>query len=495
MTAEIRMKGLFYIIAGTTLFRLVYVNFVPLVPEEAYYWKYARHLALSYFDHPPLTAYIIAFFTWLGGDNVISVRLGAVILSAALMILIYAIARRLFANPRWALLAVLTANCTILFSLGSVVITPDTPLLFFWALAIYGLVRLRESDSRRWWYVTGLAVGLGLLSKYTAVLLIPGIFIYLLLSSEQRKWLVTLHPYAALTVALLVFSPVIMWNYRHDWASFAFQLPSRFSQGFRLRPGYAIQLFFTQLGLLTPFIFLLAVVGWLASGWRGILKSNGRYALLFWVACPVFVVFGLSSLTRLVKMNWLAPAYIPSVIAGIAWMNSSAGVWPERFRRWFKPGLILGLVFVVFAHLLPFISLSSMPSYDTWTGWKEIASRIMQIKEEMGPETFIFGDDYQIPSEITFYTPNHQVTYSGEIIGQEGLQYDYWTDTGDLVGRNAIFVRSKAPRIRDIDRLKTHFDSIQEDDRLEIVRHNHLVKVFYIYRCYGYKGAHADGTS
>ena len=47
---------LFYLIAAITIFRLIYINFVPLVPQEAYYWKYAKHLALSYFDHPPITA-------------------------------------------------------------------------------------------------------------------------------------------------------------------------------------------------------------------------------------------------------------------------------------------------------------------------------------------------------------------------------------------------------------------------------------------------------
>jgi 4-amino-4-deoxy-L-arabinose transferase-like glycosyltransferase len=481
-------RNLIYLVTGTTLFRLIYVNFVPLVPEEAYYWKYAKHLALSYFDHPPLTAYIIAFFTWLGGDSVPAVRLGAIILSAGLAILLYAIVNRLFANPRWAFLTVLMASCTVLFSMGSVVITPDTPFLFFWALSVYSLVRLQESDNWRWWYAAGLSVGLGLLSKYTAILIVPGILIYLVVSPTQRKWLLSPHPYGGLAVALLVFGPVIVWNYTNGWASFVFQLPSRFSQGFHLRYDFALQLLITQLGLLTPFIFLLAIIGWLEIGRRGMRTRDAKYSLLFWIACPVYVVFTLSSLTRLVKMNWLAPAYVTSIIAGIVWLNSAPTTWSDRFRRYFKPGLVVGLTLVVVAHLLPLVPVSPTPKYDTWSGWKEMASRVMRIQKEMGADTFIFGDGYQIPSEITFYTPNHEPTYSGEIIGKEGLQYDYWTNTAALVGKNAIFVRSDALRVRDIERLRKHFDVVEEDAPLEIVRHNRVVRIFYICRCYGYRG-------
>jgi 4-amino-4-deoxy-L-arabinose transferase-like glycosyltransferase len=481
-------RGLIYLVTGTTLLRLVWASLVPLVPQEAYYWKYARHLALSYFDHPPLTAYIIAFFTWVGGDRILSVRLGAIALAAGLAVLLYAIVNRLFGRPRWAFLTVLAANCTVVFSIGSVIMTPDTPLMFFWALTVYSLVRLQKSDAWRWWYVAGLAVGLGLLSKYTAILIVPGILMYLLLSRTQRKWLLTPHPYSALGVALLLFVPVLVWNYNHDWASFMFQFPQRFSHVVRLRLDFTLQLFLTQLGMLTPYIFFLAVIGWLEIGRRALRDNDAGYSLLFWSACPVYVVFTLSSLFRLVKMNWLAPAYVTSLIAGIVWLNSAPTRWSEGFRRCFKPGLILGVAIVLLAHLLPLEPVLPVRPFDTWSGWKELASRVMSIKLQMGGDAFIFGDDYQIPSEITFYTPDHEPTCSGEILGREGLQYDYWTDTGALIGRNGIFVTDKALGVRGIGALGEHFDVVEEDAPLEIVRHNRVFRIFYIYRCYGYKG-------
>ena len=479
---------LFYLIAAITFFRLIYINFVPLVPQEAYYWKYAKNLALSYFDHPPMTAYIIAFFTWIGGDHVFFIRLGSILISIGLMLLIYSIVTRLFENQKWGIQTLLAINCTVLFSIGSTIITPDVPLLFFWALIVYSLARLRETDHWKWWYLAGVALGFGLLSKYTAILIVPGIFIYVILSKTQKKWLLTIHPYLALIIAFLIFAPVIFWNYQHDWASFFFQSSNRFSKMIRFRPEFFLQLIGSQLGMLTPYMFLLIFVGWSRIGILSFKEHNEKYSLLFWIAFPTFFIFILSSFRSLVKMNWLAPAYITSLIAAIVWMNSSGTTWSSRFKKWFKPGLIIGLVIVLFMHLLPVIPIFPMRRGDTWTGWQQLADRVLEIKNEMGKDTFIFGNEYKVPSEITFYTPNHETTHSGEIIGEKGLQYDYWTNISDLIDKNAIFVTSDFERYRNIDNLKKHFQTVEEEPPLKIIYHNKVFRIFYFYRCYGYKG-------
>ena len=479
---------LFYLIAAITIFRLIYINFVPLVPQEAYYWKYAMHLALSYFDHPPMTAYIIAFFTWIGGDHVFFIRIGSIILSTGLIILLYSITQRLFRNQKMAIVTVLAINCTVIFSIGSIIITPDVPFLFFWALIVYSLVRLQESHHWKWWYLAGASLGFGLLSKYTAVLIVPGIFVYILLSRSQRKWLLTIYPYSGLLLALFIFSPVIIWNYQHDWASFLFQSSNRFSQMIRLRFDYFFQLIGSQLGMLTPYIFILVLVGWIQIGILSFKERNEKYSLLFWIALPVYFVFTLSSFRSLVKMNWLAPAYITSIIASIEWIQSAQTKWSNRFKKIFKPGLILGLIIVVFMHLFPIFPLFPSRKGDTWTGWQELSEKVVEIKVEMGEDTFIFGHEYKIPSEITFYTPNHESTYSGEIIGEKGLQYNYWTNFDELIGKNAIFVTSNAQRYRKIDRIRKYFDLIEEEVPLKIIHRNRVFRIFYLYRCYGYKG-------
>ena len=481
-------KNIILFISLITLFRLIYINFVPLVPQEAYYWKYAKNLALSYFDHPPMAAWTIALFTAIGGDHVFFIRLGSVLYALGMLILLYRIGLELFGDRKIAFLTIIAINCTVLFSIGATIITPDVPLLFFWTLIVYFLVKLKNTGLTKYWYFAGIALGFGLLSKYTALLIVPGIFFYILLDKKQRHWLGTIHPYLSVLIAGIIFLPVIIWNYQHDWASFMFQSASRFSKMKHFRLDYLGQLIGSQLGMLTPYLFFFIIGGWIFAGKKAFKEKDSKFGLLFWVSLFVYGVFTFSSLRSLVKPNWMAPAYVTSIIAAIVWVQSGGTKTALWFKKYFKAGLILGLVIVIFMHLLPLYPIIPIRKGDTWTGWKELARRIEHERAEMGEETFVFGHEYKIPSEITFYTKNHLPTHCGEIIEEKGLQYTFWTNIDELIGKDAIFVTSDAQRYRAIDRMRKYFEKIEEDEPLVIKHHGKVFREFYIYRCYGYKG-------
>jgi dolichol-phosphate mannosyltransferase len=120
--------------------------------------------------------------------------------------------------------AALLMNISLLGSVGSIIATPDGPQALFWAWAIYFVYKAVNGEGGYIWYLTGVMLGLGLLSKYTMILLAPCVLMFLLASAEGRKWLFRKEPYLALLLGLLIFSPVILWNARHDWVSFAFQI-------------------------------------------------------------------------------------------------------------------------------------------------------------------------------------------------------------------------------------------------------------------------------
>ncbi len=481
-------KKIISLVASITLFRLIYIVFMPIVPQEAYYWKYAKNLALSYFDHPPIAAYTIAFFTWLGSDSSFFIRLGSVFYSLGLMILLYLITRRMFQSYKIALWTVVVINCTVLFSIGSTVITPDVPLLFFWTLIVYAMVRLIESNHWKWWYLAGAGLGFGMLSKYSAILIVPGILMFIVLTANQRRWLATIHPYFAVILAVLIFSPVIIWNYQHEWASFMFQSSDRFSQMKRLRLDFFFQLIGSQLGMLTPYVFFLLLAGWIGIGKLSFKENDYRYRLLFWIAFPVYFVFTLSSFRSLVKMNWLAPAYITSVIAGVVWLDNNVSKISRGFKKLFVPGIVLGLLIVVFMHLVPLIHIVPLKKGDTWSGWDELAQRIEILKEKYGEDTFVFGHEYKVPSQITYYTSNYLTTHAGEIFGANGLQYNFWTDTEKLLGKDAIFVTSDFDRFRNFKKLNLHFEKIEPLEELEVSHNDNVYRTFYLYKCYNYKG-------
>ena len=474
-------------VAALAALRMLYIQWIPIVPQEAYYWKYAKHLALSYFDHPPMAAYTIALFTWIGGDTPFFIRIGSVLYAIGTMVLIFQIAKKL-SGSSVALRVILCMACTILFSVGATVMTPDVPFIFFWTLIVYFLHQVRTTMQARWWYGAGAALGFALLSKYTAVLIVPGIFLYLLFSSRNRKWLGSVHPYLSLGLALLIFSPVILWNAQNDWASFLFQSSRRMAEMKPIRLDYFFQLVASQLWMLTPYIFGLIFTGFYQLGRTGLKKKNDDYSFLFWISAPTIIVFVLSSFRSLVKMNWLAPAYITLLIGSISWLFNEETRLAVSLRKWFKPGLVIGLILVLFTHFLPLYPIVPIRRGDTWTGWKELAVRVTQLKMEMGPDTFVFGHEYKIPSEITYYTMPHMQTHSAEVIGKNGLQYRFWTDTDSLLGRDAIFVTSDAQKFKHTGILERHFTHIEKADSLAIIHHGKPFRIFYFYKCYDYQG-------
>ena len=103
------------------------------------------------------------------------------------------------------------------------------------SIALDPAARKASAPPLRPWVWVGLAWGGAMLSKYHGVFLPMGTALFLLLHRPARRWLAHPGPYLAQCVALLVFSPVIIWNATHEWASFLFQ-GGRAVGGATLRP-------------------------------------------------------------------------------------------------------------------------------------------------------------------------------------------------------------------------------------------------------------------
>jgi hypothetical protein len=202
----------------------------------------------------------------------------------------------------------------------------------------------------------------------------------------------------------------------------------------------------------------------------------------------VYAVFTATSFRSLVKMNWMAPAYMSSLIAAAAWLTHSTGPVASRFRKWARPGLALALVLLLAAHILPLARIVPLGRADTWSGWPELTRTVLETKAEMGPGAFVFSDEYKISSEISFHSPNHEETCMSEIVGGSGLQYRFWTKPGELVGRNAVFATDNRNVGGTLARLKSYFADVRPEPSLEIAYGGRTFRVFRLYRCYGYLG-------
>ena len=68
-------KSLIILCILILVIRFVFTGIMGIMPQDAYYDFYAEHLDLSYFDHPPMIAYLLRFFTTIFGKKVFVLKL------------------------------------------------------------------------------------------------------------------------------------------------------------------------------------------------------------------------------------------------------------------------------------------------------------------------------------------------------------------------------------------------------------------------------------
>jgi 4-amino-4-deoxy-L-arabinose transferase-like glycosyltransferase len=477
------------LIAVFTLLRLLLAATVPLLPQEAYYWHWSRHLDWSYFDHPPLATYSIALTTAVFGQTIFGVKLAAVLWSLGWNLLWARLILDMFGDRRLAFWSLLALNLTIAYEVYGVGPTPDGPLIVGWVGAVWAVWRATAGGNGRWWLLAGLFAGMALLGKYSAVLLLPVVFLYLLASPAQRHWLLKPQPYVAMLVAALMFAPVVWWNAKHGWASFAFQSSRRVGQMGGFKPRYFLLLLGTQLLMVTPYLFVLAL-GALVRGVRdGIgARLDDRTRLLLISGAVPLLVFSAVSLRSLVKINWLAPAYWSLIILGLHHILQR-GTGQRRLTWGLASSAALVLAGFV-ASATP--NLPMFGDLNSWSGWKEAAMHVEQQSQALraqGEEPFVFSPNYKISSLLRFYLPGQPRTYAQDIYGAPALQFDFFPLERELKGATGILVLSDQEQSQlDLQRLRPYFDAVELVDVVEARAFGRVTRRIEIYRATNYKG-------
>jgi 4-amino-4-deoxy-L-arabinose transferase-like glycosyltransferase len=457
-----------------TLFHVLYSGLFALSPQEAYYWTWSRWLDLSYFDHPPLAAWTIAATTALAGDGERGIRLAAAFHSVIFSVFLWLSTRRLFGS-RAAVLALAAGFAVPLFSLGQVIITPDGPLLSGWAMALYFTIRALDEEDARWLLAAGGAVGWALLGKYTAALLFPQILLVLLLDPRGRRLLRTPWPWLGVALALLLFSPVIVWNLARSGASFVFQTEERVQHsGFR--PVLIGRFLGLQAGLVTPIALVLLVEAVVASVRR---RAESAFRICAAFSAPLLLIAAVISPFHWVKGNWLAAAY-PTALAAAAALALEYRGW-----RWRAGQAALGLALLgsLYAHLVPVWPAVPFPARDeVSSGWRALAERVEAERAALGGDPWVAGCNYKVSAELGYYLPDRPRTWSSEIAGDHGLQYRYWFHPSELAGRDGIVILD--PREKDTcARLAEACRPLEPLPPLTVKRGADKITTFQLWRC------------
>jgi len=432
---------------------------IPVLPEEAYHWTYARHLDIGYYDHPPLIAWMI----WAGravlGDTAAGIRLLPWLASIGTSIAAARTARRLYGESAAAGTAILMGLQPATF-LASSFGVPDAGLLLFWALAVAFVVEALLTRRGAWWLGAGAALGAALLSKYTAASLAGSLFLYLLLTPRDRFWLKTPWPYLGLLVAALVFSPVIIWNAMHDWASFRFQSVGRLeeSKGFHLSGGPAYILL--QIGSVAPLTAPLVFMAVWAAG----RTRTAEDRLLLCLSLPLLAFFLAVGFVRSTHVFWPLPAWIGLTILSGGYLARSAGRIAGVYRRHWR---ILAAITIValgagIAHTVqPLFGLSPLRSMH---GWKEIARRASALRSPLPEGSFYLGVGrrYLCAAQLAFHLNAPDQVQAKNLLGEDGLQFTYWADSERLRGKDAVVVAEADWSPRLLETLKERFREVEE---------------------------------
>ncbi len=376
---------------------------LPLFFDEAHYLHWSYELDWGYFSKPPMIALLIRLTTGLFGMEEWAVKLSSPVLYTATAFLVWRMGREWF-HPRAGRWAALLFASMPLVGFNSLFVTTDAPLLFFWALTAWLFQRaLQAPEKHHRWLLAGLAGGLGMLSKYSMILLPASLFLWLLLEPDRRRQLLRPGFWLAVLTAFVVFLPNLWWNWQNQFISF--QHTAEISQLDRqwFHPQRFVEFILGQVLVVGP------VTAWMGlHAWRRRRELPERMgtslSLAGWLAWPTWALLaGLALLSR-ANLNWAAPATIGfALLAGAGWHLLGLQ------RRWLVFSLLFNLTLLTTFHHWPdLVRASGYPltsrndPYQRLRGWPELGRAAGQLLRRH-PEAGLLADDRKTLAWLGYY--------------------------------------------------------------------------------------------
>ncbi|NMF60116.1 ArnT family glycosyltransferase [Pseudanabaena yagii] len=517
------------------LFRATSAIYLNTGFDEAYYYLYTQNLNWSYFDHPPLVALTTGLGVWLtGAVTPFTIRIGGVLLYTGTLIFSYLTSKRLFGD-RTATLTLGILTTIPIFQIAFGILTlPDNALMFFWSACLYVAAieffpsnDLYDDKPYKPTYrlaIIGLLVGLAFLGKYHGVILGGGLVLFCLLSSRHRRALLSIWTLAAIALFAIAISPVLFWNYQHEFASFRFQSGRAVpSQGYNFER--LLVTFLVALGYLFPtFGFPLWWTSFRTLG--ELLQSSNRKLkgiqseapeqenlaleilhqkrlLILCVSMPIF--FGFTFMGGFIQIlpSWHMPGFFGATLL----LGERAALVqikrPKFIRNWLwgsgmviLPLLLIGLLHV---HLgLVQKGGDAAIAGGFWEAKDDPSTQMIDIvqlrqafvdspklKEELQKADFVFSNSFFVAGQIGMAIEplGKKVTcFDSDLRG-----FAYWSKAQDFVGKTALFISSeqfmKDERFPDpLVKYQDYFQSLAKITDIPIKRGGQAVQIFPVYR-------------
>jgi hypothetical protein len=387
--------------------------------DEFLYLAMGRHLQLFKMEFPPAIA-ILAKISMLFGDSLVAIRIFPAVVAGLLVYLAALIARELGGNRMSQLLAAIAVMASPLFLRAGNLFQPVVFDQLWWTLGLFALIRLGRTNDPKWWIWYGVAIGLGLLTKFSAIFFGAATFLALIVS-PQRRWLRTPWPWIAMVLVFAIGSPSWIGQIRLDFPVIAQMNDLRAGQLERVTP---LEFIIGQVQLGPAFFLALAGLLWLL-----ISGKTKEFRIAGWACVFAFLIL----LALKGKPYYLGPIYPALFAAGGVAIESIA---KERTRSAF--GWTAGVLTTAYGLLLLPIGIPILPpqkmagytkaigaseanrtnrgeldrlpqDYADMLGWPEQVAAVAEVYRGLSPEdrsrAIVIAGNYGEAGAIDFYGP------------------------------------------------------------------------------------------
>lgn len=454
--------------------------FVEPMGDEAYYWVWGQHFGWSYYDHPPLQAWLQGAVSALLGPSTFTLRLPGTLTLIGTLYVLYLFVRRSHGEnwQRWFLVAGIVLLGSPLFFIYTTIVTPDHLLVFLGVTSVYLLARFFETYEvglPRWRFLFGAAVAIGLacLTKYVGIVLVIGLALAILVSPVRRRLLIDWRLYAAGLVTVAIQAPVLIWNIETNFASFRLHLVDRQQADFGFTVWHLVSFLIQLLVLTGPFLIWPIIRVYLARdrNFEGATQSIARATHAGSIGG-----FSLVALGNFVSAHWsilgqaaMVPALVRQIGAG--WQLVAHALY----------GIAVGALLLTNYTVSPIIGVDNLETYRAY-GWQEAAAAYDEELAKAQPD-FLAASHYMLASQLNLARKSVAVT----ALSQRLDQYDYWFDDAAHLGQTALILDDTHSPLELI--IADSFASVTELRRVQIVRQGVVINTYRIYLAAGYNGA------
>ena len=367
-------------------------------------------------------------------------------------------------------------------SASAALISTDAPLLFCWAVALYGFIRARESGGGRWWIAVGVATGFGLLAKYAMAYWLLSALLFLLLFRDERRHLKRF--LGATAIALAIYAPNLVWNALNGFVSYRHTRDNAHLGGTLLHPTHFLEFLGSQFGVFGPIFFAVLIVVALTGQRR---FRDRRAALLACFALPTLAMMLVVSFLSRAQPNWSAPTFVSAVVLVVAWLL-------ERGRTAVVAASValhlLIAVVIVGAHDAAAALHVDLPA--KWDllhrlrGWSALGRTVSQMLMRH-PGTILLSDDREDMAVLMYYVHPHPfdaLKWNGE--GGIHDEFDLTAQPSRYVGRDFLLVTHTPDNI---ERILSRFDKVDRPpDDIIIPLDRKTARRYEVYWLHGFKG-------